>query len=227
MSTKRTSLLFCPPLPPVELSREAPVVIGRVAECGFTLAKNDVSRRHSEVAWTGEGFAIRDLGSTNGTFVNGARADGTQLLRAGDRIEVGSSTITFCELDRSAAPMASSDGATTVLFQRVDTREVVQGNLAQVPIFAVLQMLEMGSKSGVLQIEGPDGTARLWLENGHPRHAETEKQQGLDAAYALVALQTGSFAFSSGGDPYECSIDCSLTEILLEGSRLLDEGNGS
>jgi len=225
MSSKRTSLLFCPPLPPVELSREAPVVIGRIAECGFTLAKDDVSRRHSEVAWTGEGFSIRDLGSTNGTFVNGTCVNGTQLLRAGDRIEVGSSTITFCELDRSATPLAgASDGATTVLFQREDTREVVQGNLAEVPIFAVLQMLEMGGKSGVLQIEGSDGTARLWLHNGQPRHAETEKQRGLDAAYAMVALETGSFAFTSGGDPYEHSIDASLTEILLEGSRRLDEG---
>jgi len=53
-----------------------------------------VSRRHAEVRPAGEGFAVADLGSMNGTTVNGV-AVREQALADGDEIGVGSTTIRF------------------------------------------------------------------------------------------------------------------------------------
>src|SRR5918997_1503316 len=61
----------------------ADVVIGREG-CDVVLADPEVSRRHAALRHTGEGPAVEDLGSTNGTFVNGERISGTRVLSDGD-----------------------------------------------------------------------------------------------------------------------------------------------
>ena len=73
------------------------VVLGRSRDCDVVIADENVSRRHAEVRPSGGTWIVRDLGSTNGVKVNGRRVDGAQSLRAGDRIEVGTSTLTFEE----------------------------------------------------------------------------------------------------------------------------------
>ncbi|MDD5309811.1 MAG: FHA domain-containing protein, partial [Deltaproteobacteria bacterium] len=68
-------------------------VIGRDAACQVMLSGEGVSRRHAEVRRVGpEQVFIRDLGSTNGTYVSGTRVDETQL-RDGDKVLIGSKTI--------------------------------------------------------------------------------------------------------------------------------------
>ncbi len=62
--------------------------IGR-AECDVELNDPDVSRRHAVVRQVDAGLAIEDLGSTNGTFVNGLRIEGIVELSAGDQVRFG------------------------------------------------------------------------------------------------------------------------------------------
>jgi hypothetical protein len=68
------------------------VVIGRGAEVEVQLADTGVSRRHAEVLVTDDGLQVTDLGSTNGTKVNG-HVVSTVLVRDGDRITVGSTEL--------------------------------------------------------------------------------------------------------------------------------------
>lgn len=66
-------------------------VIGR--EAGLTISlvgESSVSRRHAEIVRTGDALVLRDLGSTNGTFVNGAKISGDQAVKRGDAIQLGS-----------------------------------------------------------------------------------------------------------------------------------------
>ena len=63
----------------------APVTIGRQDQCEVQVPGTWVSRRHARLAWTGTGYIVEDLGSTNGTFVNGERVSGPRALRSGDR----------------------------------------------------------------------------------------------------------------------------------------------
>jgi hypothetical protein len=69
-------------------------VIGRSSECEISLSDSNVSRRHAEVRRIGDGYSLVDLGSTNGTEVNGQRIQETALM-SGDVIGVGQTEITF------------------------------------------------------------------------------------------------------------------------------------
>ena len=71
-----------------------PVVIGRLPECAVVLNDPNVSRRHAEVRHTGDAVVVTDLGSTNGTKVNGVTVR-EQHLASGDEITVGSTTLVF------------------------------------------------------------------------------------------------------------------------------------
>jgi hypothetical protein len=71
-----------------------PVVIGRLPECEVVLSDSNVSRRHAEIRRKDDGVFVTDLGSTNGTRVNGAPVR-EQLLTSGDEVSVGSTKIIF------------------------------------------------------------------------------------------------------------------------------------
>lgn len=73
---------------------DTPVAIGRSAECDVRLTDTSVSRRHAEVRRTGDSWTIVDLGSTNGTRVNGAGVR-ERRLSDGDTIAVGDATLRF------------------------------------------------------------------------------------------------------------------------------------
>ena len=71
---------------PVAVGKRA--TIGRSSRCDLTLASPLVSRVHAEVVRTSAGPVLRDLGSVNGTFVNGAKV-AVATLRQGDRVGIG------------------------------------------------------------------------------------------------------------------------------------------
>lgn len=70
------------------------VRIGRLADCAVQLDDPNVSRYHAEIRPAGEGYVVADLGSTNGTKVNGVRVT-ERPLRDGDDVVVGSTRLLF------------------------------------------------------------------------------------------------------------------------------------
>lgn len=80
------------PVRTVPISRR--VRIGRQADNDLVVADPGVSRHHAEVTNERGTCTLRDLGSTNGTLVNGARI-GEHALRDGDRISLGSTVVEF------------------------------------------------------------------------------------------------------------------------------------
>ena len=65
--------------------------IGRDPSCGVWLDQPGVSRHHARVVVTDDVAEIEDLGSTNGTIVNGVRVQ-EMMLRQGDTVRIGSTT---------------------------------------------------------------------------------------------------------------------------------------
>ncbi len=70
------------------------VTIGRLPESTIVLADTNASRSHAEIRPYGDSYRIVDMGSTNGTLVNGARIT-DQVLVDGDEIEFGATVILF------------------------------------------------------------------------------------------------------------------------------------
>jgi hypothetical protein len=73
---------------------EQTVVLGRMADCDVVVADPRSSRRHAEIRPSGSGFVISDLGSMNGTLVNGAPIQ-EQPLADGDEIRLGNTMLRF------------------------------------------------------------------------------------------------------------------------------------
>ena len=71
------------------------VTIGRQSGCTITIRDTNVSREHVQLRRRPNGWTLRDLGSTNGTKLNGVRVEGEQILANGDVIMLGAIKVTF------------------------------------------------------------------------------------------------------------------------------------
>ncbi|NBO67583.1 MAG: FHA domain-containing protein, partial [Actinobacteria bacterium] len=69
--------------------------IGRQASCRVVFNDSNVSREHAQLRRTAEGWKILDLGSTNGTKINGLKISEEQLLVNGDDLSFGTSGARF------------------------------------------------------------------------------------------------------------------------------------
>ena len=70
-------------------------VVGRRPECAIAIDDTFVSGEHAEIQRGRDGWQIRDLNSTNGTLVNGARLTVPTALRAGDVVQIGGVHLQF------------------------------------------------------------------------------------------------------------------------------------
>jgi signal transduction histidine kinase len=73
-------------------------VIGR-GSVDISLTETDISRRHARLTFRGAGIELEDLGSSNGTELNGIRITGSVTVRAGDRIAIGRTVLVFSQHD--------------------------------------------------------------------------------------------------------------------------------
>lgn len=87
------------------LTRKRPLTIGRSEHCDIVLDDRQVSRYHARITWMDDYYCIEDLGSKNGTQVNGKAYTNSVILQDGDELQVGPhSNLVFVD-----------DGATTPL----------------------------------------------------------------------------------------------------------------
>jgi len=86
------------------------MVLGRGSSCHVKLKSHHVSRRHFECERNGDEVVVRDLGSSNGTYVNGIRISEPVVLKEGDKIAMGDIAIRF-QAGNDAGPAAFSPAA--------------------------------------------------------------------------------------------------------------------
>lgn len=138
---------------------DVPVQIGRHPDCSIQLDSNMVSRFHARVSPADDGFEIEDLGSGNGTFVNGKKTEGVQALKNGDRIKLGPLLLRFEDLSpqassglgRSTEPMAVPDGSSFTLDMTGDDGSTIMGS-ADAKGFGLLDVRPEVKLKGVLEI---------------------------------------------------------------------------
>src|SRR5712692_9510650 len=85
------------------------VTIGRSRESDIVLPDQWLSRQHAEIRLRAEGHVVVDLGSKNGTLLNGSRVRDEQQLRDGDVITLGEHTLTFSAETAVEAPAEADE----------------------------------------------------------------------------------------------------------------------
>src|ERR1700740_2105028 len=89
------------------------VTVGKAATNLLSLEHDaTVSRLHAILENFGSAWSIRDLGSRNGTYVNGEKIFAERVLRSGDQLRMGSSRMVFWDLEQAGEPAASDQTIT-------------------------------------------------------------------------------------------------------------------
>jgi pSer/pThr/pTyr-binding forkhead associated (FHA) protein len=125
------------------LELEGELVIGR-EDATVTIEDSELSRRHAVVRPVDGGFEIEDLGSLNGTYVNGERIAGPRRLAGGDSIKLGQTVIEL-EGGRVAATVATPLPAAPV----ATTPTPSAGMIPAEPFGAYAAPASKGRKGGI------------------------------------------------------------------------------
>jgi putative serine protease PepD len=123
--------------------------LGRGSHTDIPVADSAASREHAEIEVTADGVVLKDLGSSNGTFVNEVKLTGPRLLHDGDAIRIGRSTLSFhqpqvAQVATAEIPLPPVEGATVMW----ETQEPLCLVRADGQRFAVTHSLRLGRDPG-------------------------------------------------------------------------------
>src|SRR3954447_22058527 len=204
------------------LGAQPEIVVGRSSELDMVLVEDMVSRRHARIE-CGEQIVIEDLGSTNGTFVNGEKIK-KATLKEGDRVLIGTSILKVVSTD-PGAPMPRRQDLQSAA-QRGQTRSMT-GAIDEIPLPDLLQLLGSSKKSGVLVVRSDDDVGKIFLKKGIVTFAtinDVDQVPPLKSVFRMLTWTRGSFEL---GPPDEREmvgeISASVQELLMEGLRQIDE----
>lgn len=210
------------PLPP---DRE--IVIGRSSELDMVLVEDMVSRKHAKITTNGAQIIIMDLGSTNGTFVNGEKVRKTRL-KEGDRILIGTSILKVVVTQQSGVSTSEAREALAEVGKESKKQSSMSGTLEEVPIPDLLQLFSTSKRTGVLHIKSELGYGKIYLRNGNIFYASIDDDHDLGPMKALcrmVGWETGTFEFGPPEEDAEFMLELedSTESLLMEALRQLDE----
>lgn len=192
-------------------------IAGRSAEADLVIREDTVSRKHARFFFLRGRTWVRDLGSRNGTLVNGERVD-ERRLSVGDRIQIGAHL--FKMISVSADSVAETQ-------PEESSGRSMSGNIRDIPLADVLQWLATSRKTGTLRVQGPS-RGFLTLKNGTVCYARIDGRPRLGPEKALLRMlswQEGGFGLESGLEdvPEGDEISPSLESMLMEAARQQDE----
>ncbi|MCA8921704.1 MAG: FHA domain-containing protein [Planctomycetes bacterium] len=208
--------------PPLELEPNRTLVVGRQPDCDLSIPSGKVSRRHAEIYWKRDRPWIVDCGSQNGTTVNGRRITSDHELKDNDEIVIGPYVVTYRFGSETASAAAQPAPDMNALTQPMMS-DAMAGNLGQMNLFELLQTLEFNGKTGTLSVFGPDGNGEMVFRNGSPVYAATEDNEGAEAVMELVSWKVGQFNFGPQIAVNATNMTTTVTSLLLEAGRRLDE----
>lgn len=213
---------------PLREGRE--VIVGRSGEVDLVLAEDLVSRRHARIAVEDGVATLHDLGSTNGTFLNGQRVKKARLAE-GDRILIGSSLLKLVAADAETVSRSDAEVKEDLeaAAQRASATDVsaIRGRIAEVPLPDVAQLLGAARKTGVLRMRREEARAEVHFREGRLVACALEGRPEIGARKAfarLLAWPDGTFELGPSAEaPPGSALDEAVEVMLLEGLRDLDE----
>lgn len=206
------------------------IYVGRSSEIDLVLMEDMVSRKHARLWFQNGEIQLEDLGSTNGTFVNGEKITKTTVHK-GDRILIGTSIMKVVEADQETTakphiPLARSSmsgGRNTAH----SSRSTMSGTIAEVPLPDLIQLFSTSKKTGTLEVNREGVVGKIHLEDGrlvYASIADAPALPPLKSIFRILSWEDGTFELL-GPEFYEAEekIDMPTEHILMEGLRQLDE----
>jgi DNA-binding NtrC family response regulator len=198
----------------VDITRPSPLLVGQGASCELRLADREASRRHASFDVAGLLLRLTDLGSTNGTFVNGIRVHDVSLA-GGEVVRIGSSALRV----HAAAPASGASLSTATHFGKLVGESVEMRRLY--PLCVRLAAVDVP-----VVIEGETGTGKEVL-------AESLHEQGPRASGPFVVfdctavpgtlLESALFGHERGAFTGATETRVGVFEEAHGGTLLIDE----
>jgi len=204
----------------VELPTLGELAIGRDDAADIVLDDPAASRKHARLIVADGEVRIADLGSHNGTRVNGAPIEGSVALTRGDEIAIGEVAIVV-HIRARRAPRAATSGSTRVV---LGDREVIVADPAMVRIFQLLARLGRGDLPVLVSGETGVGkeNAAYAVHHGSPRRAGPFVVVNC-AALPDNLVESELFGHDKGAFSGAIATKPGLLEVAQGGTVFLDE----
>ncbi|MCL2448046.1 MAG: DUF4388 domain-containing protein [Polyangiaceae bacterium] len=211
------------------IGADKPIHIGRSSDLDMVLVEDMVSRKHARIGMQGDQIWIEDLGSTNGTFVNGEKIKRARL-KEGDRVLIGTSILKVIPSDAPRDGLdAKRDLENVAQARRTSQQRTMSGSIEEVPLPDLLQLFGTSKKSGVLVVRTDDDVGRIYLKKGNIAYAvidDLDDVQPTKSLYRMLTWQKGLFDLDPPEDrEFSAEMDATVQEILMDGMRQMDEFN--
>ena len=212
------------------LKTQGEVIIGRSSELDMVLVEDMVSRQHAKITIHREHVYIQDMGSTNGTFVNGEKIKKVRLSE-GDRVLIGTSIIKLVAANTMSPglPPAVPQMPPHQMTPRrtLTVARSMAGTIDEIPLPDLLQLLSTSKKSGILEINGPAGEGRIYLRKGQIYFATIDDSFDIEArkaVYRMLVWESGTFELLPPDDKeFLNELEVPTEGLLMEAMRQLDE----
>jgi pSer/pThr/pTyr-binding forkhead associated (FHA) protein len=210
---------------------DKPIIVGRSSDLDMVLVEDMVSRKHARITMQQDQIWIEDLGSTNGSFVNGEKIKRARL-KEGDRVLIGTSILKVIAGEGAARPDSDvKANLENVAAARSRTsNRTMSGSIEEVPLPDLLQLFGTSKKSGVLVVRTEtDDVGKIYMRKGLIYYAsinDLEDVPPMKSIFRMLTWQKGLFDLDPADErelPNE--INVSVQEVLMEGMRQLDEFN--
>jgi hypothetical protein len=208
---------------------EKQIVVGRSSDLDMVLVEDMVSRKHAKIAMQSDQIWIEDLGSTNGTFVNGEKIKRARL-KEGDRVLIGTSILKLIASEgQNENPDPKVQLESVAAARRTSQARTMSGSIEEVPLPDLLQLFGTSKKSGVLVIRTDDDVGRIFMRKGVIYFAlinDLDDVPALKSIYRMLTWDKGLFDLDPPDErEFVGEVNVSVQEVLMEGLRQIDEYN--
>jgi phosphoserine phosphatase RsbU/P len=232
--------VYSPLFSPFRQPLQGPAVsIGRASDCSIPIKDRYLSRKHAEILAIDGAWVLKDLGSANGTYLNGSRVEHDQLLKTGDRIRLGDTEIVFETAERNtdrfiavatdSAPSATiaipvndiSDRPEAQDVARLQTltllaRELIEDRpMAELFGFIVDRVMEhLHPSRAAIALLGPDGRSFAKVEVRRQDKSDSSELTISHTLLAEIVEEKKALAF----------VDVSVDEKLARAQSIIMQG---
>ncbi|MFH1831159.1 MAG: sigma 54-interacting transcriptional regulator [Pseudomonadota bacterium] len=190
------------------------IKVGKRGTNDLILTDKAVSRNHFEIEYQADSFLLRDLGSTNGTYLNGSRVK-EAYLAPGDIIKVGNSTLEFMAFDEKVQIEPS---------EREEFGDMVGKSRKMRQIFSILE--KISPTQATVIIEGATGTGKDLVAHAIHEHSHRKQKPFVVFDCSAVApnlIESELFGHEKGSFTGAVKSRAGVFEAAMGGTVFLDE----